>query len=314
MNEPIIIRITDYLSHELAAESAAAQWHSADPQWVNRIRAFNFDGKCGTDFFHVIATAGGHLVGRLNCLQNEDDPRLWYYGDLFVRPAFRRAGIASAMVRAAADHLRERGARTLRCYVEPDNMPSLALHRSLELAERPHRPFDQLQNDGQIMFELDLPSPYTVVSYADIAEPAFIMQLHRQCEAELHDRRVRLPEWREFMAVPDPDEAHFFVCRGCVPVAWLKLNGLSGTHTAWISTLAVGTSWRRQGVGRCAVEFALGFLRERGFGEARVVTTTDNLAAQGLYRACGFGEIGRGEYRTGDGVLRGKVIYARRLG
>jgi len=314
MNNIITIHITDYLSHDLAAESARAQWRSEKPQWVNLIRDFNFDGKCDSDFFHVTAIDhDGRLVGRLNCLQNEADSRLWYYGDLFVLSNLRRQGIASAMIRAAADEARERGARTLRCYVEPENVPSLALQRSLGFAERPWQPFALLDNGGQVMFELALPSIYTVVSYADLGEPAFIMKLHRQCERELHDRRVMLPEWREIMAEDDPDEAHYFVCRGCVPVAWLKLNGLCGTGIAWISTLAVGTRWRRRGVGRCAVEFALEKLRSLGFREVRVITTGDNAAAQALYRACGFALIEIGEYRTGDGVLREKLVFSRQL-
>lgn len=152
-----------------------------------------------------------------------------------------------------------------------------------------------------------------MVPYAEIDDPRFIMKLHRQCEAELHDRRVTLPEWREIMAVPDPDEAHFFVCRGCVPVAWLKLNGLCGTGTAWISTLAVGTRWRRQGAGRYAVEYAADFLRARGFAEVRLHTTQDNLAAQDLYRACGYAVAAALDYRTGDGILRAGYTFFRRL-
>ncbi len=310
----ITIHITDYLSHDLAVQCAQAQWRSASPQRINRIRGFNFDGKCDSDFFHVVAIhRDGRPVGRLNCLRNEADPTLWYYGDLFVLPDFRRAGIASAMVRAAADEARERGARTLCCYVEPDNVASLAMQRSLGFAEQPWHPFARLDNAGQILFELTLATPYTVVPYAEIDEPRFILQLHRQCEQALHDRRVSLAEWREIMAVPDPDEAHFFVCRGCVPVAWLKLNGLCGTGTGWISTLAVGEPWRRQGAGRCAVEFAVRHLRELGFCEARVVTTGDNAAAQALYLACGFAIVERGEYCTGDGVLREKIVFSRQF-
>lgn len=309
MNEIITIQITDYLSLDLAA-----QWCSASPQWVNRIRSFNFDSKCDTDFFHVVATGrDGRLVGRLNCLQNAEDPTLWYYGDLFVLPDFRRAGIASGMVRAAVGRLRERGVRTLRCYVKPDNAASLALQRSLGFVERPHHPFDQLQNDGQLMFELDLPAPYEMVPYAAIDEPRFIMKLHRLNQEALHDRRVSLAEWREIMATPDEDEAHFFVCLGCVPVAWLKLNGLSGTRTAWISTLAVGLRWQRRGVGRYAVGFAEEFLRAHGFSEVRIKTTQDNLAAQNLYRACGFCVIDDSPYHTGDGVLRAGYTFSRRL-
>ena len=48
------------------------------------------------DCFGVIATTPNNdVVGRLHCVKNENNSKLWYYGDLFVIPEYRRMGIAS---------------------------------------------------------------------------------------------------------------------------------------------------------------------------------------------------------------------------
>lgn len=58
---------------------------------VNRLRRDIFDEDADGACFEVVArTAGGEAVGRLHCIRNRQDPTLWYYGDLFVVPAYRR--------------------------------------------------------------------------------------------------------------------------------------------------------------------------------------------------------------------------------
>ena len=80
------------------------------------------------DCFGVVATTSNDdVVGRLHCVRNENNSRLWYYGDLFVIPEYRRMGIASQMIRTAINYLSELGAAMPRCYVEPDNTPSRKL-------------------------------------------------------------------------------------------------------------------------------------------------------------------------------------------
>lgn len=100
--ERIIVQISRYLSEALAAEIARAQWHSDAPMWVNRLRRDIFDEDADGACFEVVArTAGGEAVGRLHCIRNRQDPTLWYYGDLFVVPAYRRSGIALLMLEEA---------------------------------------------------------------------------------------------------------------------------------------------------------------------------------------------------------------------
>lgn len=103
--------------------------------WVNRLRRDIFDEDADGACFEVVArTAGGEAVGRLHCIRNRQDPTLWYYGDLFAVPAYRRSGIALLMLEEAKNHLLEIGARRLRCYVEPQNTPSLRLQKKSGLS------------------------------------------------------------------------------------------------------------------------------------------------------------------------------------
>lgn len=212
--ERIIVQISRYLSEALAAEIARAQWHSDAPMWVNRLRRDIFDEDAGGACFEVVArTAGGAAVGRLHCIRNRQDPTLWYYGDLFVVPAYRRSGIALLMLEEAKNHLLEIGARRLRCYVEPQNTPSLRLQKKAGFLEKPFENFNHLQNEGRIMLECEFPLPFTVIP-ATADEACFVFGLYAQNRTALHAGSITLSEWRELLACGDADEAHFLICKG----------------------------------------------------------------------------------------------------
>ncbi len=124
------IRVYEFLNMELAGKIAAAQWHR--PDWADSIIRFIYDSKTRTDCFNVIATnENDDVVGRIFCLKNDTNSRLWYYGDLFVLPQYRRQHIAERMLVLAEQTLCDKWCMTLRCYVEPDNTPSLNLQREL---------------------------------------------------------------------------------------------------------------------------------------------------------------------------------------
>ena len=96
----------------------------------------------------------------------------------------------------------------------------------------------------------------------------------------------------------DPDEKHFFICKGAVPCAYLKINGLeSGDETGWISMLAVAPSFQRKGAGTYAVLFAEKFMRSMGKSVVKIHTTNDNIPAQSLYGKCGFDFAGENDGR-----------------
>lgn len=289
MKEIITIQISKYLSDALAKEIAAKQWGCAAPSWVNRVRQSLFDEVLeNNDCFDVIATApDGAVVGRLHCIKHTNDPSLWYYGDLFVIPDYRRNGIAKQMIRAAMAHLAERGASVLRCYVEPNNLPSIMLQKSAGFAEKPFLPFNNLINDGEIMYETDIPNMLTAIPATE-HEAYFVRIMFAQSRDALHTEDIGYEEWKTLLAADDPDEKHFLICKGALPVAYLKLNGLQSNGKAWISMLFVSPSFRRQGVGRFAIRFAEQYVVEHGFASLSVQTDADNTAAIHCYTNCGY--------------------------
>lgn len=106
----------------------------------------------------------------------------------------------------------------------------------------------------------------------------------------LHTDAIALEEWQGAFsqAETDTDEESFIVYKNNTPCAWLKLNGLQNKDTAWISMLAVSEIFKRQGIGKYAVEFAVEYLTKLGFKNCKLHTTKDNLPAINLYSKCGF--------------------------
>jgi len=111
----------------------------------------------------------------------------------------------------------------------------------------------------------------------------FVHDVMRENKDTLHAGDISLAQWRECLLADDPDEAHFIILAGGVPAAWLKLNGLGGKKTAWISMLVVRKPCQRQGLGSFAVRYAEDFVHGRGFREMAIHTTLDNVAALRCY-------------------------------
>lgn len=307
----ITIQISKYLTNTIAEKIAEAQWHSCAPEWINRIRMATYDDNYFYDCFDVVALGKSDtVIGRLHCIQNENNRNLWYYGDLFVIPEYRRMGIAAQMIHAAINHLRDLGAKTLRVYVEPDNLPSIALQKSIGFEEKPYQDFNQLILDGELMFELDLPCPYSVIP-AKTNEAIFVTKFYWQNIESLHGRPISFDEWKDILSMHDEDEENFLVCRGCMPLAWLRINGLLHKDMAWISMLVVSDKYHRQGIGSHAIEFSEKFVKERGFRKIGVRTTEDNLPAQNLYRKCGYVATEYSGCTTDDGVERMKYTFVK---
>ncbi len=106
----------------------------------------------------------------------------------------------------------------------------------------------------------------------------------------LHTDIIPLDEWQKSFAEAedDKDEENFIVYNKNIPCGWLKLNGLKSNDIAWISMLVVPEKFKRQGIGKFAVEFAAQYLKHRGYRYIKLQTTTDNSAALSLYSKCGF--------------------------
>lgn len=68
---------------------------------------------------------------------------------------------------------------------------------------------------------------------------------------------------------------------------------------AEVVAVAVATSFQGRGLGRELVQAATGELRRRGVASAKVVAGADNVAAVGLYKACGFQTVEHREIHSG---------------
>lgn len=295
MNEIITIQISKFLTDEFVRQIAQKQWKTDAPPWVNRSRQYIFDEIMNeNDCFGVVATAANHaVIGRLHCVRNETDPKLWYYGDLFVIPEYRRMGVATKMINAAIDHLSDLGAVALRCYVEPENAPSRELQASVGFSEKNFETFNDFINDGEIMYEMPVPNNLTVIPATE-NEAYFARILFAQNKEILHAEDIGFSEWRELLSLNDRDEKHFMICKGAMPVGYMKINGLAGASEAWISMLFIAKNFQRQGIGTFAITYAENYIKERGFRSIAVQTDEDNLPAQKCYLKCGYKVYGKG--------------------
>ena len=178
MKEIFTIQISKFLNNELVEQIAQKQWHTTNPVFVNRLRQDVFDEITnGNDCFGVIAlTAKNEVIGRLHCVRNKENIKMWYYGDLFVIPEYRRMGIATQMIEKAKSHLSEIGAQSLCCYVEPDNVASRQLQISVGFSERTFCTFNNFMNDGEIMYELQIVNNFCIIP-ATVDEAYFVRKL-----------------------------------------------------------------------------------------------------------------------------------------
>lgn len=109
--EIIAIRTSEYLSENLALQISNSLWEQPD---IAELRSMLYFFKSEMDYFNVIAqSSSDDFVGRLCCIQNIDDPTLWYYGDLFVVENHRRKHIAEKMITTAFDVLKDKGCKTV---------------------------------------------------------------------------------------------------------------------------------------------------------------------------------------------------------
>ncbi len=302
MNEMLTLTVSDYLSLELAEKIAEAQWHRRE--WACTIKQLLYDGKVSGDCFRVVAkNERDEVVGSLFCLRNQRNPKLWYYGDLFVVPEYRRRHIAEKMLLMATNTLCDRDCRMLRTYVEPENTASLRLQEKLGFVERPYEIFDDLLNEGQLMFEKEL-SHYVAVPAESEWDARFITIIYMSNVEVLHGTEILYKEWCQVLSEKDSDEAHFLIHRGAMPCAWLKLNGLADSEIGWLSMLAVEPTYQRRGVGEYAVHFAEEYLRGKGKRVVAIHTTEDNLPAKKLYEKCGYVLTAMEEREGDDGKRR----------
>ena len=89
-----------------------------------------FEYEFAVKWFEVIAYEGFRVVGYLRCLRFPDNATKWYIGDVNVRKAYRRKGIASKMYETVFEVLdRYCDAKCVCASVSKENAISITLHK-----------------------------------------------------------------------------------------------------------------------------------------------------------------------------------------
>ncbi len=315
MNQNKIIKIfySNFLSEKLIERIAYAKFSKNAPAYANKLSYMTFCDKCETDCFHVLATDNDdNVCGYLYCVQNSKNKALWYYGDLFVIAEERRRGIATQMIKTAIQYLSEIGATVLRCYVECSNIASLALQSSLGFVQKDYEKFNDLDNEGQIMLEVEIPTCFSVRNISSV-EAKYVMVLYTENKKGLHEKRISYKEFQERLSVHNEDELNFLIYKGAMPVAWLKLNGLLNKEIAWVSMLIVHNKFRQQGIGQFAIRYAEQYLKKSNASMVKIHTTGDNIPAQKLYQKMGYEMEAKKNVMFADGVQGERLIFVKRL-
>ena len=131
-------------------------------------------------------------------------------------------------------------------------------------------------------------SKFLTVLPATENEAYFVRILFVQNKNSLHAENIGLSGWRKLLSANDRDEKHFMICKGAVPVGYMKINGLDGADEAWVSMLFIAKDFQRQGIGTFAIAYAENYGKERGFRSIAIQTDEDNLPAQNCYLKCEY--------------------------
>lgn len=154
---------------------------------------------------------------------------------------------------------------------------------------------------------------YAVITAKNSDHAGYITHIYNKNLVALHGKETKFDEWYEMLSENDTDEENFIIYKDAIPVAWLKINGLDGTNTGYISMLAVEPCFQHKGIGRFAVKFAEEFLLKSGKQRIGVQTTDDNSPALFLYKKCGFEEIEKRSVIAEDNSKVIKVMLIKKL-
>jgi ribosomal protein S18 acetylase RimI-like enzyme len=124
--------------HRLAMELARTQRDPDDILTVDHVRRFMLEP--GGAVSVLVASAEGRIVGFASLLPaletSHASPGL-YVSDLYVEEAFRRRGVASRLMAAAAAHAKAAGASHLWLTKMPDNEEAGHFYRRIADIEQP---------------------------------------------------------------------------------------------------------------------------------------------------------------------------------
>ncbi len=301
------------LMQQYAAELDAHQQRSTPSdilaRWTDRIINHQHDkGRClrlcydGTEII-------GFLYGKIDQPEDKGYKRIGhgYIMEFYVLPEHRRKGYGSAMLSYLERFYSEHGVSDL--YLTADPVTGKPFWGAMGYTAAGEISPD----NGQAIYEKTLHIAPLYVSKADAKDAVYIARLYEDNIAHLHGAIISCDEWHDALSENDKDEAHFLIYKYTVPVAWLKINGLTESDSAWISMLVVASEFQRQGIGRFAVSYAEQYCKFYGKSTLFIKTTTDNIPAQKLYQKCGYIICDKIVYATSDGTNRNGIVFSKNI-
>lgn len=204
---------------------------------------------------------------------------------VYIKPEYRRQGYGRELYRHIENVLKNDGAPKV--YLTPDGVTGEPFWSAIGFKNSGK--FDP--DDKKYIYikkVYEQAERYSVISVKRKDDIRFIADIYDKNIEALHGEKIKYDQWLDILTANDPDEAHFLICRGETPCAWLKINGLEDADIGWISMLVVEPVFQRMGVGTYAVGFAEDLLKEKGKQQIGVQTTSDNIPALELYKKFGF--------------------------
>lgn len=244
-----------------------------------------------------VADAGGELAGWARARF------LWKTGTagigeawVFVRPARRRRGDGTALLRAAEEHLVRKRARVLQTWTSGDSDCAFLEHRGYRSSRKERISLLDVRGAPPAP---QVPRGYAVVPLRDVRDLA--RELHLLDAAAGADvpetfaeDDVRYEEWtRETLGHPDLSlDGSFVVLHGRRPVSFALLHAEPAAGLAANEMTGTLPEYRGRGLARLAKLASIGWAREHGL--RTIVTTNDerNLPMLRLNEGLGYRSVG----------------------
>lgn len=233
----------------------------------------------------------------------------------FIKPEYRHKGLGREFYCHIEEILKKDGAPKI--YLTPDGITGEPFWKAMGFTDSgkidPDNKMPIYIKEGYLMLENELEPLYEAIPVNGKEDAGLVTRFYGNNIEPLHGTTITCEEWCGWLSQNDPDEAHFIIHKGAMPAAWLKLNGISGGETGWISMLAVDPPMQHKGAGKYAIEFSEQFFRSKGKKNVGIHTTEDNIPAQNLYKKCGYEITEYGECTTGDGMHRMGYTFIKNI-
>jgi GNAT superfamily N-acetyltransferase len=316
--EQIVIQTSDFPDDELIYNIAKCRYPEKIDYYIKWVNKYFNSARLSNDCFLVTAADGEeNVLGVVSFERSESDMRRWLMANLYVSGTNRRKNIATLLIKAGLNKVRDEKGNTVCSYIDNNNYPSLNLHKKLEFIEKEKKPFNNLIiNEDQVMLEKTIPNQITIRELEEDQVVFIATFMHEQATLQaLHSIKRSFNRWKDIYKQwqEDKSEKVFVVFYGSMPVGWLKLNGFDNTDKAWISMLVIGAKFQRMGIGRYTISLAENYLAEKGYNTVGINTTEDNKVARNLYESCGYTVINNDHCVTEDGQENRRYSFEKKL-